>query len=51
MGIFKKKPVAPIIEVKCMAEGCSFTCHDQVTLQKHREWKHPEASKNAAKAK
>lgn len=51
MGLFgKKKERKPVItELKCPAEGCSFTCDDEITLKKHTDWKHPELAKNKAK--
>jgi hypothetical protein len=51
MGIFKKKPSAPIQELKCPAEGCSFTCDDPATLKKHTDWKHPELTRSVVKVK
>lgn len=44
MPLFKKKQSPPPTktELRCPAEGCSFTCVDPVTLKKHTAWKHPE---------
>lgn len=47
MGLFKKKR-APT-ELKCPAEGCSFTTNDPVDLKKHIDWKHPELTQHLKK--
>jgi len=47
MGLFKKKQPSTIIELKCPAEGCPFTCSDHIMLKRHVDWKHPELAKKA----
>jgi len=49
MGLFKKKQQPTITEIKCTAEGCSFTCNDLKTLKKHTDWKHPELPQSVKK--
>ena len=48
MGLFSKhKKESRLVEMKCPAEGCAFTCDDPVTMKKHTDYKHPELSKPA----
>ena len=49
MGLFKKKERLIITELKCPAEGCSFTCNDHNSLKRHMDWKHPEHAKSGEK--
>jgi hypothetical protein len=49
MGLFKKKQASTITELKCPAEGCSFTTSDPTTLKKHTDWKHPQLTQNLQK--
>ena len=51
MGLFKKKEQQQPVntELKCSADGCSFTCDDHVTLKKHTDWKHPQLTPDKAK--
>ena len=52
MGLFNKKKQHNILtELKCPAEGCTFTCRDHVTLKRHTDWKHPELAKTEVKVK
>ncbi len=51
MGLFKKKQQPAITELKCPAEGCTFTCSDHITLKRHTDWKHPELTQTAVKVK
>ncbi|MBI2328295.1 MAG: hypothetical protein HYU85_01370 [Chloroflexi bacterium] len=51
MGLFKKKPPPALTELKCPAEGCSFTGNDPKTLKKHTDWKHPELTQAIEKMK
>jgi len=41
MGLFKKRRLVTITELRCPIEGCPFTCSDPVTLKKRTDWKHP----------
>ena len=48
MGLFKKK--APTVtELKCPAEGCSFTTSNPTDLKKHIDWKHPQLTQHLKK--
>jgi len=56
--IFKKKRPATTTEkerrrttteLKCLVEGCPFTCSDPASLKRHTDWKHPELAKTADK--
>jgi hypothetical protein len=49
MGFFNKKEKPAMTELKCPAEGCSFTCNDQSSMKRHIEWKHPEHKKAEVK--
>ena len=42
MGLFKKKQLTTLTEIKCPAEGCSFTCTELRMLERHVGWKRPE---------
>jgi len=44
MGLFTKKK-SKLVELKCPAAGCSFTCDDPATMKRHTDFKHPELSK------
>ncbi len=49
MGLFGKKKQSKLVELKCPAEGCTFTCDDPVTLKRHTDYKHPDMSKSSDK--
>jgi len=49
MGLFKKKERPIATELKCPAEGCSFTCNDPESLRRHVDWKHPQLVENVKK--
>jgi len=52
MNLFKKKKQQPVItELKCPAEGCSFTCDDHISLKRHTDWKHPELTRSTVEVK
>jgi len=51
MGLFKKKQHPTITELRCPAEGCSFTCNDPKLLKRHTDWKHPELTQSTVKVK
>ncbi len=51
MGLFKKKQKPIITELKCPAEGCSFTSNEPKMLKRHIEWKHPELTQTTVKEK
>jgi hypothetical protein len=50
MGLFKKKQALTVTELKCPAEGCSFTANDSTTLKKHMDWKHPQLEQGVKKS-
>jgi len=37
MSLFKKKVKQVVTELKCPAEGCTFTCYDSPGLKRHLE--------------
>jgi len=49
MGLFKRRRLAVVTELKCPVAGCLFTCSDPMTLKRHTDWKHPELAKEVAK--
>ena len=50
MGLFKKKLQPVVTELKCPAEGCSFTSDHAESLKRHVDWKHPELAQNVEKS-
>ena len=51
MGLFNRKKEKPVVtELKCPANGCSFTCVDQMSLKRHLDWKHPDLAQTTKKA-
>jgi len=38
---WKKKSEEAPLNLKCQADGCTFACHDYMTLQKHIYRRHP----------
>jgi len=50
MGLFgKKKQPTLLIDKKCPANGCDFTCDDAFTMKRHTDYKHPEMAKQTEK--
>jgi len=50
MGLFKKREKPVVTELKCPAEGCSFTCNDHSSLKRHLDWKHPDLKNDTIKS-
>jgi hypothetical protein len=50
MGLFKKDKKPIIIDTTCPVEGCAFSANDEKSLQRHKEWKHPELAGNTKMA-